>query len=272
MRSVAREIRYFLWRVNGILGWRAGSDIHQKATVLITYYNPTRMKHLDPQVRNLLKCSFVDQIIISNHNPDIRIEQMTKLRDERLIFINQDRRRGCGFRWSVAAEFDPEYLIVIDDDILLFSFQLAELFRHLVREPEIPHGLTGMRHEENRSLKYYEKKNMKVDYLCEIYAVTRHNLRRYHELELAFAPDAHLSRLVESSMDFMLISQTGLANPKIHNVGRIFRCPTFNQPDIAVHKADEFEENLMEISDAFQTIDFSAQNLVMDSIPVENPC
>jgi hypothetical protein len=270
IRRIAREIRYFLWIANGRIGWRAGSDIQQKATILITYYNPARMKHLDPQVRNILKCGFVDRVIISNHNPDFQIEQMTKLRDERLIFINQDQRRGCGFRWVIAAEFDPEYLIIIDDDILLFPFQLAKLFRHLVSEPEVPHGLSGMRRQERDGFAYYEKKNMKVDYLCEVYAVTRQNLGKYGELEQAIAQDIHLARLVESSMDFMLISQTGLDKPKIHNVGRIFRCPTFDQPEVAVHKANEFEENMMMICEAFNAYDLPVQNLVMDSIPAEN--
>jgi len=270
LRVIAREIRYFIWKVNGFIGWRAGSGIPQKTTILITYYSPERMKHLDSQIRNILKCSFVDRVIVSNHNPDIRIEQVTTLRDKRVLFINQEKRHGCGYRWEVAAEFDPEYLIVIDDDILLFPFQLAKLFKHLVEEPEIPHGLTGMLHLDKDRIEYYERENMDVDYLCEIYAISRQNLRHYRKLERDITKDANLSRLVESSMDFMLISQTGSYNPKIHNVGRIFRCPTFNQANIAVHKADGFEENMAEVYRALTSTVLGVNEPALDVIPIEN--
>jgi len=258
-----------VWKVNGILGREIGQDFPQKATVLITYFNPARMEHIDPQVRNVLKCRFVDRVIISNHNPDISIDQMVKVRDKRLIFINQEIKRGCGFRWAVAAEFDPEYLIVVDDDILLFPSQLAKLFQHLIGEPEIPHGFTGMRHTENGEFEYYERVDMDVDFLCEIYAVTRQNLRQYRELEHHIERDTHLSKLVDSSMDFMLISQTSLQNPRIHNVGRIFRCLTFNQAGIAVHKADDFTENMLEVDRFLNTADLHKNDLLADPISVE---
>ena len=244
-------------------------NIPQKATVLVTYFNPARMEHINPQVRNLLKCNFVDRVIISNHNPDVRIEKLVKVRDKRLIFINQEIKRGCGFRWAVAAEFDPEYLIVVDDDILLFPSQLAKLFQHLISEPEIPHGFTGMQHTENGEFEYYERVDMDVDFLCEVYAVTRQNLRQYRELEHHIERDTYLTKLVDSSMDFMLISQTGLHNPRIHNVGRIFRCPTFNQAGIAVHKADEFGQNMLEVDKFLNTATLNTKEPLVDSLPVE---
>jgi len=206
------------------------------------------MKHVDPQVRNILKCQFVDKIIVSNHNPEVRIENMVKIRDERLVFINQKSRRGCGYRWIIANEINPEYLIVVDDDILLFPSQLRTLFKNLIEEPEIPHGISGMLHLDDGEFEFHEKENMQVDYLCETYAVSRQNLNRYLELVKFLANQNSLSMMIESSADFMLISQTGSQNPKIHNVGRLFRCPTFNEPGVAVHKDQDFDTSMVAVS------------------------
>ena len=71
-----------LWQVNGLIGREIGWDLPQKATVLITYFNPERMEHMDAQVRNILKCDFVERVIISNHNPDVRIDKLVKVRDK----------------------------------------------------------------------------------------------------------------------------------------------------------------------------------------------
>lgn len=254
MRRYARRIKYLFWKTNGYFGRRITLEIPQKVTVLITYYNPLRMEHIDPQIRNILKCQFVDKIFVSNHNPEIQIEDMVKIRDERLVFLNQKTQRGCGYRWIIANEINPEYLIVVDDDILLFPSQLRTLFENLIKEPEIPHGISGMLHLDDGEFEFHEKENMQVDYLCETYAVSRQNLHRYLELESFVTKDDSLSKMIESSADFMLISQTGSQNPKIHNVGRLFRCPTFNEPGVAVHKAPGFDANMVEVSRALNNL------------------
>ncbi|MCK4817355.1 glycosyltransferase family 2 protein, partial [bacterium] len=224
----------------------------EQVTVLITYYNPSRMKHIEYQIRNILKCNFVEKLIISNHNPDIQLENRTIFRDKRLVFLNQNIKRGCGYRWEIASSFNPEFLIVLDDDILIFPSQIAELFKHSVSEPEIPHGYTGMLHLENKEFEYHERVSMKVDYLCEIYAVTRSHLNQYKELEKVIGRDVTLADMIESSVDFMVISQTGSNNPKIHKTGRIFRCTTFNDEGVAVHKEDGFRDRMFEIHKALE--------------------
>ena len=104
MATLLRKLKYALWTINGYLGQRARVDVPQQVTVLITYYNPVRMRHIDSQVRNLLQCRFVEQIVLSNHNPAVRIEDQVKSRDARLTFLNQPVPRGCGYRWWVAHE------------------------------------------------------------------------------------------------------------------------------------------------------------------------
>ena len=74
LRTLARKLKYVLWTLNGYVGRTVSAHAPQKVTVLITYYHPARMQHIEPQVRNILKCTFVEQLVISNHNPDVRIE------------------------------------------------------------------------------------------------------------------------------------------------------------------------------------------------------
>ena len=230
-----------MWVLNGYIGRAVSLDIPQKATILITYYHPARMDHIEPQIRNILKCHFVDKLVISNHNPEVNIEDKVKIKDRRLHFINQTIRRGCGYRWLLANELNAEYLIVVDDDILFFPKQLAGLFRQLVAEPEWPHGITGMLHVDGQKIEYHEKENMTVDYLCEAYAVTGEHVKRYMELRQQVAGDETLTEMIDSAADFMIISQTGSHNPKIHNVGRLFKSATFKQVGVAVHKNDGFD-------------------------------
>ncbi len=69
VRTLARKLKYVLWTLNGYVGRTVSAHAPQKVTVLITYYHPARMQHIEPQVRNILKCTFVDKLVISNHNP-----------------------------------------------------------------------------------------------------------------------------------------------------------------------------------------------------------
>lgn len=247
MPTLTRKLRYAFWVANAYLGREVLLDIPQKATVLITYYHPARMAHIEPQVRNILKCRFVDKLVLSNHNPEVCIEDKVKVKDRRLHFINQTQRRGCGYRWFVAQELNPEYLIVIDDDILFFPGQLASLFRQLVAEPMRPHGITGMLQQENADLEYHEKKEMVVDFLCEAYAVTGAQVNRYLELRYQMAKNEQLAEMIDTAADFMVISQTGTQKPMIHHVGRLFKSDTFKQTGVAVHKNDGFDKMVAKV-------------------------
>jgi hypothetical protein len=155
LRRILKDIKYILWELNGLIGLKCRSNVPQKATVLIAYFNPIRMRHVNHQLRNILKCEFVGKIIISNHNPQVQINPLIVVRDDRITIVNHEIRRGCGYRWLVAHEYAPEYLIVMDDDILMFSCQLARLFKSLVAEPEIPHGFAGMVQNANSSHKHF---------------------------------------------------------------------------------------------------------------------
>jgi hypothetical protein len=258
MSRVTRRIRYAHWSLAGRLGAAPAFNLPAKVTVLITYFHPARMQHIEAQVRNLLRCNFVEQIVLSNHNPQVRIEEQIKLRDPCLRFLNQPVARGCGYRWLVANEIDPAYLIVIDDDLLLYPTQLAQLFQALLRTPEVPHGFSGMRVTDAGRFEYQEHREATVDYLCEIYAVTRQHLQRYLALRDQIATDTTVGEMIDSAVDFMLISQSGAGAPQIHNAGRLLRCETFQREGVAVHKHNGFAERMWVIQQALSDAGQSA--------------
>jgi hypothetical protein len=250
IKAIKQKIRYTQFALAGDWGGAVSLNSRDRLTVLITYYHPARMGHIQAQVRNILRCEFVERLIVSNHNPAIRIEDKVQSKDKRLTLLNQTERRGCGYRWVVAHELSPKYLVVIDDDMFLFPGQIAKLFRCLIDEPEIPHGVAGMIRVGVDSLEYHEVEDIAVDYLCETYAVTNRQLERYIEMKKAVATNDILTAMIDNAADFMVISQTGSARPKIHNVGRLFKSSTFKEVGIAVHKQAGFDESLMEVDRA----------------------
>jgi hypothetical protein len=266
LRKILREIKYYLWALNGLVGLRFRSNAPQKATILFTYYNPVRMKHINHQLRNIFKCDFVGQVIISNHNPDFDITSLITVRDARIKVVNQNVPRGCGHRWLVANEFSPEYLIVVDDDVLIFPWQLRQLFEALVAEPEIPHGFAGMVQHEGGFLEYRQEEERSLDYICEIYALTGAHLKRFMELRNEIVKDESLGHMVESAADFMVVSRSGSRAPMIHDAGRLFRCPTYNEAGVAVHKDSDFNNSMMGVARALDAL--ASNHPTADPVPV----
>ena len=267
MRKFLREIKYYLWVLNGFIGLRSHTRASQKATILITYFNLARMKHINYQLRNIFKCDFVGQIIISNHNPEIDINSLITIKDSRIQVVNQEVRRGCGHRWLVANTFSPDYLIVVDDDILLFPWQLKQLFEALLADPEIPHGFAGMLQHADGFLEYRQEEEQALDYLCEIYALTGTHLQQFMEMRAEIIKDEALSRMVESAADFMVVSRSGSREPRIHDAGRLFRCPTYNETGVAVHKSQDFDSSMLEVARVLDRI--AARHHETDAVRME---
>lgn len=246
MDTLIQKVKYWLkmalLTANGYFGKRFSLPGPKKLTVLITYFNPVRMTRIDHQLRNIFKCSFVERVIISNHNPDVRIQDLIKVRDSRLKIINQPVRQGCGFRWQIASEINPEYLVVIDDDLFLFPGQLTKLFKALLANPGILHGLAGINCLPDGSYEFRDRENWETDFLCEIYALTREHLGHYMKTYADLSSNEQIISIVNSTTDFILLSHTGVSKPNIHDVGRLFRDETFKQEGVAVHKREMFNE------------------------------
>jgi len=262
MDTLIQRVKYWLkmslWVANGYFGKRFSLPGPNKLTVLITYYNPARMTRIDHQLRNIFKCGFVEEVILSNHNPDVNILNRIKTKDRRLKVLNQPVRRGCGYRWQIASKFNPEYLVVIDDDLFIFPGQLTKLFKFLLAEPEIPHGMSGINDLPDGSYEFRDRENREMDFLCEIYLLTGEHLRRYMKIYTELSSNEQIIGIVNSTTDFIILSHTGSSRPKIHDVGRLYRDQTFKTEGVAVHKSETFDEYIRVTQDAIRTSNLSS--------------
>lgn len=269
-----RSAYYALWTLVPHIGrtWRL--DVPQRVTVLLTYYHPQRAKHLGRQVQNLLKCDFVDRIVVSSHNPELDLDVLPEPgngrrrpserrshargrglgKSPRVTVRREPVPRPCGHRWHVARSLDAEYVIVVDDDVLLFPWQLAKLFERLVDDPQSPHGVAGMLRLKDGGLEYHEREERTVDFLTEVYVVTRSHIARYEEIERQLRATPAVGETIDTMGDFLVISQAGTRSPRIHDVGRLLRCETFNQVGFATHRQDGFAEQVQEIDRALKEV------------------
>jgi len=238
-----RQVFYRLWKLYTYVGPRLSLPREEKVTIIIPSYSPERVRFVEPNARALLKCDFVERVVVSNHNPATRIRDWVRIDDPRLTLVDQGVRRGPGWAWLVAAEFDPAFLISIDDDLLVMPHQVKDLFLSLLVEPSVPHGRAGSSAGTYHHCPAAPAGEMNVDVLYGIYAVTRTHLKRYCEILQALPADGDVSsETIEYLADDIVISRTGDARPKIHNFGRLIYLPTFDKPGVAIHMEPEFEE------------------------------
>jgi glycosyltransferase involved in cell wall biosynthesis len=250
IRKGLRQVHHWVWIANGHFGRNISINTPDKLTVIIPSYNIERVGNITPQVHSILKCDFVENIIVSNHNPQLILEDWVEINDERLKLINQQTHRGCGYGWIVGINTKSEFIIVIDDDLLIFPKQLAFLFMQLIEQPEIPHGLIG-----SFNSKYYLNHDMEVDNLYEIYAVTQIHLKKYLELVQKITTQGYTSHeSIEFWGDDIIISNTGEGKPRIHDAGHLLRCPTATQPGVATYLKDDFQPKRAEVRNALERV------------------
>ena len=247
-----KKLFYWHWILYGYIGRNRVFDkyVGAGALFILTCYNLERMKNIEPIVRSILKCTFIEKIIVSNHNPSVILEHWVRIKDKRLKLVNQMTRRGPGSRWKLAHEEGSEFIILIDDDMLVYPSQLEILFNHLVKQPDIPHGITGHYKSE-----YYQNKEMEVGTLNQIYAITRQHLVKYFELSEAIkAIDYMAYEDIEFYADDILISKSGINKPRIHNVGTLLRCPTARKPGVAMHLEENFLKKRIRVIDVLELV------------------
>lgn len=233
------NIRYWIWIYNSYLTGEIKINRPEKATVILPYFNQKRIKHARYMVRLLLRCNFINEIIATNHNPELDIFQWIDIKDTRLKLINNNGiKHGSGYRWVIANTLDSKYFLVIDDDFLIFPGQLAKLFCHLIIEPDVPHGLTGKMGIDGIYCKNVETE---VEILNQIFAVTKKHIKKFMSLsETVRLNQPEIYHDIEEYADDIVISMTGKLRPKIHNVGYNLRCPTATEKGIALHKEKSF--------------------------------
>lgn len=252
---------YGLWQCDSRFA-AAYADRYQyrKATVILLSYK--RPRNIQPIVRSLLKASCVEKVIVSNNNPDVRLEDWLQLRDERLHVVHQSTHRACGVRFEIARQDGSEYFLAIDDDVLLFPRQVDEFFGRLLDTPSIPHGLNGCcyleqplracgataRHRDGW-LGGFVDVDAPVHVVSGGYAFTqRHVVEMYR---LAAQLDINVGALFD---DDVLLSFGGSAPPHCAKVGRLLACPSSTRPSVAVSKQAGFHRRRAELYNALRAL------------------
>ena len=109
-----RIVRYYRWKINVRFTSPIPCSGKEKITVIVPSYNILRVHNLEHLIRSVLRYNGVEKVIVSNHNPLIRLENHIHSKDERITLINQEERRGCGYAWVVASQQTADYFLIID--------------------------------------------------------------------------------------------------------------------------------------------------------------
>jgi hypothetical protein len=225
--------QYLKWRRHIRQRSTAWDALPHKVTVILLSFK--RVRNIRLIVQGLLNAPFVETIIVSNNNPEYRIEEWIRIKDGRLRVINQPKRTAPGIRFELARREHGEYFLTIDDDVFLYAHQLQMLLKALMEDPISPYGLQG----ENRGLPDSEEQNGwhsglsgfagEVDVINRVYAFTREHLEEMYRL--ARLLNIEVGELANG--EDLLLSFSGNTKPRLVNAGRITACLSENRNDVA---------------------------------------
>jgi len=207
------------------------------SAIVLSYKRP---RNIDKILSSLALCEFVDEIIVSNNNPELRMEDYLSVADPRIRVINQPERRFASVRLELSLAAGSEYILAIDDDIFLQPEQVRQLFEILLDNPAVVHGVGGQVYSPDLAdMKQIHSRERPVEALIWLFAYTRKHAREYFEILRAIGVD---NRRLDSSEDVPL-SFAGENYARIHDLGPISRCPTDNRKGIATWRNPGFGEN-----------------------------
>ena len=225
-------------------GFRKRNEGSEKCTVILLNYK--RPFNMECQLRLVLVCDFVGEVLLSNNNPDCDLTRYVTTRDPRLKIINQPGRRFPSVRFELAKVAKFQSIIAIDDDVFPTPNQLRILFHNLLSDPSCPHGWGGERfradlsHLDNSGEEPIRNvvmnKDMDVDALIWAFAFTKTINERYFQL---LGKIGETNDSVTSSEDVVL-SFAGNKSSRIHACNRLITCPTSNDEDIATYQQTGF--------------------------------
>lgn len=205
--------------------------------ILLSYKRPQNINRI---LTSLKYCLFVQEIILSNNNPDLKIIDYIKIKDDRLRIINQKERCYPSIRFDLSREAKCKYLIAIDDDIFPRPKQLLALYDALRTDSRMPHGFGGQIFDEKgeKVSHFISNRNLPVEALIWIFAYTKEHVNRYFELLEKAGLDNNSLKFNED----VPLSFSGSDYARSHYVGKLENCETSNTIGIASYQEDGFGE------------------------------
>jgi hypothetical protein len=241
LTSIEMDCRGALWRLRQPLGLQERVPGNERLSVVLLSYR--RMNNLPSIVDSLLLCEFVQEIILSNNNPEVRMEEFIRVRDPRLRIINQPARCFPSKRYELARELPAKLFLSIDDDLFLTPGQIKKLFISLIANPAVPHGAGGQNFavdgEKIISFQFVSGVAQETDVILWAYAFTREHLLKYFSL-LDQLQIAHTD--LKASED-VVISFAGNGRARCVGLGRMLSCTNSDDREIATWMQDGFSEH-----------------------------
>lgn len=212
-------------------------DDARLTVILLSYRRP---HNIQPIAERVLRCGFVDRLVISNNNPALRLADFLKLEAldrARLEVVDQATVCRPIKRFEIARDLPGNYFLAIDDDVFLRPRQLEALFRGLLAEPATPRGIIGqvmgsVSPEGRLRYQMAERRDAAIDVLNRAYLFTAAHRDRFFELlEALYAIDP--TRRPLAFGDDVVLSFSGASRPVIQDVGPVIYCPSGDDPAVA---------------------------------------
>lgn len=216
--------------------------------VLLSYQRPANIEMI---ARGFLKCAFVDQVVISNNNPSVRLRDWVAVADPRLVLLDQPAPTRQGIRLRLLAELRAPITVTVDDDRFLFPDQIRKLVEEVHGNPAAPHGFEGekvQRSDLRSPAGDYPfdtgvtGTDTVVDTLTGGYFLTADQARTCLDTTRRLGI-ADLGRF--GNGEDLVMSRSGRAPARVHDVGPVLQCWTTSDDEIATwRRGDFFAERL----------------------------
>lgn len=217
-----------------------GSAVPEQDKLTVIVLNHKRPQNIGHLVRYLLRAGFVGRVIVSNNSQAYAMADYVKVRDPRLVLIDQPEPSGVGISLELARDHPSRYYARIDDDIFLHPAQLQWVYWNLRAHGDRPHGIFGAAFAPERDpaegwpFMHRRNSTMSIDILNGLFSFTREHLDEYFRLcGLLGITD---QRSLMNGEDIVL-SFSGDRRPLIHHVGNVWECASEADPGVALHQS-----------------------------------
>lgn len=217
-----------------------GTGIPESEKLTVIVLNHKRPENVGQIVQYVLRAGFVGKLIISNNSQEYPIQKYIKVKDPRLVLINQAEPSGVGISFELAREHHSRYYLRVDDDIFLHPAQLQWIYWNLRQSADRPHGIFGAAFSSDKNPEqewpFVHRRNAfaTVEILNGLFAFTREHLEEYFRL-CALVGIADQKSLMNG--EDIVLSFSGNKKPLIHNIGPIWECASEASPGVALHQS-----------------------------------
>lgn len=217
-----------------------GTGIPESEKLTVIVLNHKRPENVGQIAQYVLRAGFVGKLIISNNSQEYPIEKYIKVKDPRIVLLNQTEPSGVGISFELAREYPAHYYLRVDDDIFLNPAQLQWIYWNLRQSADRPHGIFGAGFSPGKNPEqewpFIHRRNAfaTVEILNGLFAFTREHLEEYFRLCALLGITDQKSLM---NGEDIVLSFSGNKKPLIHNIGPIWECASEARAGVALHQS-----------------------------------